>query len=64
MFLAAMALFTSALIPNLRKTSVNLPLWASGLSSWVLQNRFGHIFILRALDQKVSLKLVVSLIVI
>lgn len=52
MILAAMALFASALIPDLRKTSLNLPLWASGLSSWVVQYRFGQIFVLRALDQK------------
>jgi hypothetical protein len=54
MFLAAVAFFTAVIVPDLRATSMNVPVWASGLSSWVVQNRFGRMFVLQNIGQKVS----------
>jgi len=55
MFLAAMAFFTSAVVPDLKASTMDLPLWASCLSNLVLQSRFGRLFFVQGLDKTVSL---------
>ncbi|XP_021923211.1 neuronal acetylcholine receptor subunit alpha-2-like isoform X2 [Zootermopsis nevadensis] len=52
MFLAAMTLLTAVIVPSLRATTMNLPLWASAFTSWVLHNWFGQVFIFQILGQK------------
>jgi len=59
MFLAAMAFFTSAVAPDLKASTMDLPLWASGLSNFVLQSRFGRVFSVLGLDKTVGLNFVV-----
>ena len=53
MLLATMALLTSIIIRGLKRTSVSAPVWISGLSNWVLMNRFGQILIFHNLYPKV-----------
>ncbi|XP_023726365.1 neuronal acetylcholine receptor subunit alpha-2-like [Cryptotermes secundus] len=52
MFLATMAVLTTVIVRGLRKASGSPPVWISGLSSLVLQNRFGQILIFHSLDPK------------
>jgi hypothetical protein len=58
MFLSAMAFFTSAIAPDLKASTMDLPLWASCLSNSVLQSRFGRAFFVQGLDKTVSLNFV------
>lgn len=51
MLLAAMAFFISAVAPDLTASTMDLPLWASGLSNLVLRNRFGQVFLVQNLDK-------------
>lgn len=51
MFLATMAFFTSAVAPDLKTSTMDLPLWASCLSNMVLQSRFGRVFFVQGLDE-------------
>jgi len=53
MLLATMALATSIIVRGLKRTSISAPVWISGLSNWVLWNRFGQIFIFHNLYPKV-----------
>jgi len=53
MLLATMALLTSIILRGLNRTSVSAPGWISGLSNWVLMNRFGQILIFYNLYPKV-----------
>jgi hypothetical protein len=55
MFLAAMAFFTSAVAPDLKASTMDLPLWASCLSNLVLQSRFGRVFFVQGPDKAVGL---------
>jgi len=55
MLLATMALLTSIIVRGLKRTSVSAPVWISGLSNWVLMNRFGQILIFHSLYPKVRL---------
>jgi hypothetical protein len=55
MILATMALLTSIIVRGLKRTSISAPVWISGLSNWVLLNRFGQIFILHNLYPKVRM---------
>jgi len=59
MFLAAMAFFTSAVAPDLKASTMDLPLWASCLSTLALQSRFGRVFFVQGLDKTVGLNFVV-----
>jgi hypothetical protein len=59
MLLAAMAFFISAVAPDMTASTMDLPLWASGLSNLVLRNRFGQVFLVQNLDKTVGLNFVV-----
>jgi len=47
MFLAAVAFFTSVVAPDLKASTMDLPLWASCLSNLVLQSRFGRVLLVQ-----------------
>jgi hypothetical protein len=53
MLLATMALLISIIVRGLKRTSMSAPVWISGLSNWVLLNRFGQILIFHNLYPKV-----------
>jgi hypothetical protein len=48
-----MAFFTSIVVPDIRTSDMDLPLWVSGLSNLVLQNRFGQVLFVQNLDKMV-----------
>lgn len=54
MILATMALLTAIIVRGLRRTAISLPVWISGLSSWIVGNRFGQVLIFHNLDPKVG----------
>jgi hypothetical protein len=59
MLLAAMAFFISAVVPDLKASTMDLPFWASSLSNLVLQSRFGHVFFVQGPGKTVRLNSVV-----
>jgi hypothetical protein len=61
MFVATMALLMAVIVRGLRRTSLAPPVWIAGLTSWVLQNRFGQILVFHNLDPKVSVTCIIVL---
>ncbi|PSN46712.1 hypothetical protein C0J52_14445 [Blattella germanica] len=52
LILSAVTIVITSVIFGLRTSSQSIPLWATGISSWMLQNRFGQMIVFHNLDPK------------